>query len=180
MWQKPIRWSRRITRCLIALVIGTAAYFGFVEPWVCGLTLRHSILREIAGAKEIRVIEHSIKWDDIHAGKFPIKPNWKETVYATVTLTSNQASQLRTIFSPARDYSDFIDPACIFEPHHRIQMLRPDGSVYSIEICFLCGQLAINGENERMFPVGWESRLDGFISSISLRPNGPWEENGNR
>ena len=143
---------------------------------VRGLALRHTILSEIANSKQIRVIEHSNKWDDIHAGKIPIKPNWTETVYATVILTPIQTSQLEAALSPARDYGSLEALLCIFEPHHRIEIQRKDHSIYSIEICFICGQLSVNGQNERIFPVGWGSSLSTFISSLSLHPNGPWDK----
>jgi hypothetical protein len=160
----------------LGLLFLAILFFGLLQPLVVGLSLRHSILKEIAGAKEIRVVEHSNTWDDMRARRVPIKPNWTETVYATVILNQSQISQLRAALSPALDYSSLGELMCIFDSHHRIEIRRHDDSVYTMEICFVCGELVIDNGRDRIFPVGWGPKLTRFISSLSLHPNGPWDE----
>ncbi len=152
--------------------LGVGIYFSHKEPRERCQILRHSILDEIARAKEIRVIEHSSRWDFPRNNSISLN----ERIYKTIVLTSSQVAQLKTALFPSLDYSGNTFLSCIFEPHHRVEIVRADNSVFVIEICFVCGELDV-GRGQRILPDGWENSLKTFISSLSLRPDGPWAIN---
>jgi|SRR5579862_4981888 len=152
---------------LVALLIWFAAS---VPALVRGISLRHSLLKEISEAKSIEVVEHSCMWD--HSRNYGQK--YVEKVYSRVVLNPAQTTRLRRTLFPSVDYSGMSANACIFEPHHRVVVTRADNSVFTMEVCFICGDIAINKERKRIFPVGWDSSLRSFISSLSMRPDGPW------
>ena len=154
---------------LSGISLSLEIYFSHKEPRERCQILRHSILDEIARAKEIRVVEHSCRWDFLRDNLVVLN----EKIYKTIVLTPSQVTQLKTALFPSLDHSGNTFLSCIFEPHHRLEIVRPDNSVFVIEICFVCGELDV-GAGQRILPDGWENSLKTFISSLSLRPDGPW------
>jgi len=131
--------------------------------------LRNSLYAKIDQAKEIRVIEHSSRWDYAN----PDDIDQPEKIYATVVLNPSQKMHLKEALTLSKDRSGNTSLACIFEPHHRIEIVSPDNSTFKIEICLICGELDL-GWGQRILPDGWDVSLKAFISSLSMRPDGPW------
>jgi hypothetical protein len=98
---------------------------------------------------------------------------YTKTIFKTVELDSTQRSKLEASIFPSEDSSLFEIVKC-FEPHHRIEFQHADGTVTSVEICFGCGNLAINGERDRIMPAGWPDSLSAFMGTLGLRPKGPF------
>jgi len=132
--------------------------------------LRNSLLAKIDGAKEVRVIEHSSRWDYSDNAVHP------EKIYTTIVLNADEKNRLKAALIPSQDRSATTFHSCIFEPHHRIEFVNPDNGISTVEICFVCGELDI-GNGQRILPDGWDTTLKNFISSLHLRPDGPWHIN---
>jgi len=136
--------------------------------------LRNSLFAKMDQAKEVRIIEHSNRWDyDPPTNTIP-----PEKIYATTVLNASQVALLKAAMFPSKDRSTNTFTACIFEPHHRIEIVNPNNSVSVVEICLGCGELDI-GQGQRILPDGWEASLKSFLSSLKMRTEGPWriEEN---
>lgn len=153
-------------------IIASTLILSFEDASKRGRSLSDSLLQEVAGAKQIRIVEHSCRWDY----NPPSDEKSAEKIYSTVILNAVQVEQLRAVLSPSADYSATHFMACIFEPHHRVEFLRADGSVFKIELCFECGELDVNGGGQRIFPEGWQAKWESFIASLSLRPHAEWRE----
>ena len=142
-------------------------YGRYCEPFLRGYTIRQKLLSEIDQAKQIKVIEHSCRWDSPH----PKSRTFHETVFSAIVLTSSQIADLRSAFPLTADNSGHLATACIFVPHHRIEFVRENGTVFTLEICFTCGEISLDNERQRIFPDRWEVSLNRFVSSIGLNPN---------
>jgi hypothetical protein len=138
-------------------------------------------LDQIATATEIRVVEHSNREDEIRelaqtSTNWTLDPHWKETIYKTVVLDEKQKLDLRDSMPWSLDLSGpmITIKACAFDSHHRVEIQQADGSVLRMEVCFVCGQMALNNENQRDLPAGWREGFSAFVASLSLHPDGPW------
>lgn len=138
-----------------------------------GYLLRREIFSALDNASSMRVIEHSCRWDSTETMN---DPNFKETIYATVTLDREHIESLRKALPQALDYGDTQFRACIFEEHHRIEIVQGDGRTFILRICFHCGELEVNDGEQRIMPEGWDGSLRTFFVSLGLRPDGPWKQ----
>jgi hypothetical protein len=172
--RRKLVWAAFAVLGLIALL------FFFWGPFGRGFVLYESLEHEIKTAQEIRIVEHSNEWDR-SVRMHLMDPEWrknpqpyKEVIFKTVVLDSSQRERLEHTIFPSLDYSGELIVKC-FEPHHRIEFQHADGTLTSVEICFGCGNLAINGGGDRIMPTGWPDNLSAFLSSLGLRPKGPFE-----
>jgi hypothetical protein len=149
-------------------------YARYCEPFLRGYTIRQRLLSEIDQAKQIKVIEHSCRWDS----PYPESKTFHETVFSTIVLTPSQIAHLRSALLPTADNSGHLATACIFVPHHRIEFVRENGTVFTLEICFTCGEISLDNERQRIFPEKWEVSLSRFVSSIGLNPKPQIEKRG--
>jgi hypothetical protein len=162
------RWIIRIALGGLALVVAAIVALGLLRGW----SLRHTLLAAADSASTIRVIEHSDRFDR----PFDLEKQYEERVFRSVTLSADQASKLRRAFPISLDYSFAIATACIFSSHHRVEIVRKDGGVTILEICFHCSEVRLDGGGQRIMPVGWDSSLRGFIISLGMSPT-PKEAN---
>lgn len=143
-----------------------------IQPLFRCWSLRHSIVTVLDGSKSVRVVEHSSRFDN-HGRD---QQSYREVIYSTVTLTPDQIKSIRRALPLSLDYSGFLSLACIFDEHHRIEIAQKDGKTFVLHICFHCGEIILNDEeHSRIMPIGWPSRLNAFMSSLGLKPNGPWQ-----
>ena len=158
----------------IFLVVVVLISFGImwsliVKPLRRGWTLQHDLLKALDEASQVRVIEHSSPYD---GGSY--SSNYSETTFSTLALDDEQKKALRNALNLSLDYSGTIMMMCIFEEHHRIDIIKKDGSTTTLHICFHCGEIMIDDKGQRIMPLGWPSSLSQFISSLGLHPDGPW------
>ncbi|CAN5798895.1 hypothetical protein BH09VER1_BH09VER1_48560 [soil metagenome] len=160
-----------VTLLLVALVLA-ADFLG--KPFARCMHLRHTIKDALASATQVRLIEHSNYWDtDRFTPPFLPLSEFHEKVYATVTLTPRQIAQLRASLPISLDFGN--ETKCRFQDHHRIEALQPDGTTFTLALCFRCKELSAAGEEKHIFPLRWEKPLKEFITSLGLKPDGPWE-----
>ena len=156
----------------LALVVAAIVALGLLAPLFRGWSLRHALLTAAADASTIRVVEHSDRFDP----PFDPRKHYKEKIYRSVTLSADDVSRLRKAFPVSLDYSFAIQTLCGFSSHHRVEFVRRDGRVTILEICFQCGELELDGGEQRILPVGWDSSLQSFIISLGMSPT-PKEAN---
>jgi hypothetical protein len=62
------------------------------------------------------------------------------------------------------------------EPHHRVDIMRADGTELSFFVCFLCGNFGFDPDNEAdglpvvELPPSWDRSLSSFFASIGMVP----------
>ncbi|SRR5713101_276056 len=141
-------------------------YARYCEPFLRGYAIRQRLLSEIDHAKQIKVIEHSSRWDS----PYPERETFQETVFSAIVLTASQIADLRSALPLTADNSGHLATACIFVPHHRIEFVRENGTVFTLEICVKCSEISLDNKGQRIFPEKWEASLGGFVSSTGLNP----------
>lgn len=135
-------------------------------------SLHRSLTNALDQASSVVVTEHSD-----YSDRFAFGSDYKERTYAKVALTPKQIDDLRTALPFSMDFGGGI-LKCKFEEHHLIEIKHRDGTVTTLHLCFHCGQVYINDHQyQGVMPPGWPSSLSGFISSLGLHPDGPWDKN---
>ena len=160
------RWIIRILLGSIITFICFAATLGLFIPLIKGWSLRHTLLAAVEDATVIRAIEHSDRFDRPSDLTAP----YKERVLSSVTLSESQVPKLREAFTWSLDYSFAIKKACIFSSHHRVEIVGKTGKITVLEICFHCGELVLDGEEQRIFPIGWDGTFRNFVGSLGMSP----------
>jgi hypothetical protein len=168
------RWIIRIVLGGLALAVVALVALGLLAPLFRGWSLRHDLLAAAADASTIRVVEHSDRFDP----PFDPRKHYEEKIFRSVTLSAEEVSRLRKAFPVSLDYSFAIQTACIFSSHHRVEFVRRDGGVTTLEICFQCDELELDGGEQRILPVGWDSSLQNFIVSLGMSPTPKEANNG--
>jgi hypothetical protein len=77
----------------------------------------------------------------------------RERVLSTVSASDEQVRQL--------------DKLC-FDPHHRIQVVRPDGSDLRLDICFQCDNFRLGDGAIQTLPRPWLPRLAEFFAAAGI------------
>jgi hypothetical protein len=157
-----------VAGCIVSALIAV-----FVWPRLNGGSPIQQRLHEaIRNARQVVVEVHSAPWDDPSANSDSIT-NYKEKVFQTVELRPAQRKSLLRAMPAARDVSDHMASNCIFESHHRIEIVSADGSKLAWEICFQCGEHFVEGDQVRILPAGWRASLLRFFESQNIRTNVP-------
>jgi len=162
-----------LSSVILCLIIFTILFATVILPVSRGWWLHHTLVSALDDASSVQVVEHSNPMDGW--GREENKDaNPREIIYADVPLTAEEIAALRQALPMAWDYSGLDDLTCLFNDHHAIRITRRDGSVLTLQLCFVCGELVVDGGPKRIMPVGWNSRLSKFITSLGLHPKGPF------
>ena len=167
---KRVLWA--VGLCLLAIVGLFIAEQLIVNPAIRCWQLRRTLFTALDNAASVKVIEHSCQWDNINSAN---DPKYKEKTYATITLTPERIAALRKALPESTDISETTARMCIFEEHHRIEIVEKNGTTFMFRLCFQCGELELNNDGQRIMPTGWPSSLGSFVSSLGLHPKGPWQ-----
>jgi len=153
-----VQTARRVLRVswlvfigLLGLLTLFVIFSIYVAPYSRSWWFRHELLRALDNASSVSVVEHSNRQDIGYLD--PNHEDYKEVTYATVSLTPIQIELFRK--------------ALPLTPRH-------DGSVVTFHICIHCGQIEM-GDRYGDMPDGREANLRGFVSSLGLHPDGPWD-----
>lgn len=121
--------------------------------------LRHRLITsEITSALRVTAIKHTNQYDQL------------DKILHTKVLSDNEITQLLNAIPNSKDRSDYTFLKCVFSPHHRIEIERPDHSVFTWEICFTCGEHQLPNDRNRILPEGWETSLATFFKAIGMDP----------
>lgn len=66
----------------------------------------------------------------------------------------------------------FPDGGMCFEPHHRVDVVRADGSQFHFVICFGCRSFALDSPETEVFdlPKRWRKSLTALFKSVGMTP----------
>jgi hypothetical protein len=135
---------------VLALVLGIA---GFVildrDAWMSSRRLVHAL----QGARSVVLVEFT-----------------GDVVLAQASVTSEEMARLRNATSVW--FWPFLPKAYLcYEPHHRIQVVRADGSTLNFDVCFLCDKFAVS-DDKHLFalPPSLRKSLDSFFTSVGMAP----------
>ena len=66
-----------------------------------------------------------------------------------------------------------------FEPHHRIEIVRADGSELRFEVCFHCNNFEFGSRGDMRgatLPSSWRERLTAFFTDAGMPPREDYSE----
>jgi hypothetical protein len=128
--------------------------------------------KQIQEADEIAVSEHSFQIDFFDPKTLQIRQSG-EIVYKRVVLTTAQREFFRSTIDSLDPRTQDMFPACLFQPHHRIDFFAGGKLASSMEICFECGQVEWN-RSKSAPPWSLYAGLETFIESIGMQPKQDW------
>lgn len=122
----------------------------------------HDISKALSGARSVRLVEFQRDFSSEH-----------EFVFQRILASPAQISALRAATVEAGP-TDNLVTLCAFDPHHRVEIVRADGSEFRLEVCFLCNGFAILGNGSRRggdrLPSLVRSRLWKFFTDAGMPP----------
>ena len=104
-----------------------------------------------------------------------IIPGESGLALARKAATADDISRFRQATSPWFLPFKPRDPLC-FEPHHRVEIIRADGTEVTFLVCFMCGNFYFgplddtNPFGEVDLPPSSEKSLRSFFTSIGMAP----------
>src|SRR5687768_14039413 len=136
----PVKKRRSsILRILsLLLVVGGVAGFCFfvLLPSRGAWVKSRALFQALANARSVKIVEFERMW---------IGP---ELVFSQVAASPAQIASLRAAtgswFAPGPPFMTMC-----FKPHHRVEIVRADGSEFHFEVCFLCQNFVL-GEGVAM------------------------------
>jgi hypothetical protein len=103
------------------------------------------------------------------------RPGESGFVLARRTATADDISRFRRATGPWFLPFERRGPLC-FEPHHRVEIVREDGTELTFSVCFLCGNFDVftpddaSAGTEVDSPPSWDKSLRSFFTSIGMAP----------
>src|SRR5437016_3442522 len=115
---KPRRLA--FATCIIVL-LGIVAFAR--SRFSGGSSIQTKLHDAIRNAQKVVVVVHSSRLDNPEEAT----KHYKEQIFQTVELQAQRESLLHAL-PKAKDISDSTATSCIFDPHHRIEIFKSDGS----------------------------------------------------
>ncbi|MDR3403180.1 MAG: hypothetical protein P4L99_11850 [Chthoniobacter sp.] len=93
----------------------------------------------------------------------------KELVPKSVSLSPGQIAELSRAIGGNLDYGQPGIPQCYQPPYHRIEIVRPDGSLVHFDVSFECRIFTFDGRRHPL-PTRLSSRLAQFFGGLGMPP----------
>ncbi len=153
--------SRSSARAWALLLLLVLLVFGFLVAWPSVDQWRegHKLISALQDARSVSVVEF-----------VPTLP--QEVELPRVALTPGQILELAGTVTAFYNLEFSSSGTLCYTPHHRVEIVRADGSNFSFEICFECDKYKYPGEFPRNLPPAWNAALAGFFTKAGLPPRG--------
>jgi hypothetical protein len=92
----------------------------------------------------------------------------RERVLSTVSASDEQVRQLERATAGIVALGFPLAHKLCFDPHHRIQVVRPDGSDLRLDICFQCDNFRLGDGAIQTLPRPWLPRLAEFFAAAGI------------
>ena len=93
----------------------------------------------------------------------------REVVLKRVNATAKEIADLRSATGSFFVFRFRAIMAMCFDPHHRVDVVRRDGSSFRLEICFECGNFAFDKGSGRI-PLSWYRPLRLLFTGVGMPP----------
>jgi hypothetical protein len=87
-----------------------------------------------------------------------------------INATPEQIKSLRSATSRFFVFSYYVVIPSCFTPHHRVEVVRRDGSAFQMEISFDCWDFRFDHRHEEPIPLSWLPLLRKFFSDLGMPP----------
>lgn len=158
IWKVLILVPLVILLSAMAVALGSAVYLER-DTWKSSYRLSQA-LRD---ARSVTFVEFA-----------PVKSG--EFVLARKTATAEDVARFQNAISPwFLPYGP--RGSCCFHPHHRVEIVRADGTALTFLVCFLCENFMLHPRaadastgGEVPLPPSWQKSLSSFFVSIGMAP----------
>lgn len=170
---------RLIPFCM--LLSGVTTFIGCRQPTAESRELtaeakkfKTDLLAAISGTHRIDLVEHSWRYDFFdEKGELVEEPPHFE--YKRMELTPELRTRLQADLGRMPETPKTAFSACIFEPHHTIELIDKDGGKSLIEVCFKCDDTEWDGRSV-VPPDAFQEIFRGFIEPLGFQANREWVE----
>jgi hypothetical protein len=150
---------------LIALAVCGFAFFIGI-PSLILISSSRSVSAALDGARAVTVTE-MVPYFEASSSDQIVQ---RERILQTVTATPEQVARFREATGGFLAVGFPLAHARCFDPHHRVDVIRADGSLFRFDVCFLCGNVQFGGPAIQTIPPRWVPRLRQFFSELGMPP----------
>lgn len=138
-----------------------------------GSVYKRRLIKRIKESDRITITEHSDRMDFVdESGSLPDQFPFYE--YRQLTLTEEQRSGFVASVEEMDGATISGSPACIFEPHHRLEFIGDEEGSSTMIICFRCGQVRWD-EVDLVHPEGLFVALGALVDAVGLQAERDWK-----
>ncbi len=135
---------------------------------------KSDLIAAVSKAHRIDVVEHSWRYD-FHDGRGELINDPPQIVYKRTELTPEQKGRFHVVLEQMAESPQTMFSACVFEPHHSIELISDNGSKSVIRICFKCGDTEWDG-SDGTAPELFQKVVQKFITPLGFQVSRDWEE----
>jgi hypothetical protein len=135
---------------------------------------KSDLISAVSKANRIDVVEHSWLYD-FHDGRGELIKDPPHIVYKRTGLTPEQKARFHLVLENMKESAKTMFSACIFEPHHSIELINDNGSKSVIRICFKCDDTEWDGSNGTA-PEVFQKVVQQFIAPLGFQVSRDWHE----
>jgi len=163
---KPLNILLRVG-LLLAVLVAIALFLLLValpssERWAWSQTLSTAL----SNASSVTFVEFTT-----YRGSDTSETPPREVVLQRIAATPEQIKGLRSATSRFFVFSYYtVIPGC-FHPHHRVEVIRRDGSRFQMELSFDCWDFRFDQKHEEAIPLSWLPLLRQFFSDLGMPPH---------
>jgi hypothetical protein len=130
----------------------------------------HKLISALMDARSVAVVEFMPQFEsrpDSH--QLVEKPDLE---LRRIVLAPAQIFELSRATSSFLNVSFSMSATLCYNPHHRIEIIRGDGSKFSLDICFECEKYQYAGDGMvHNLPPAWEAALRDFFTQVGMPPH---------
>jgi hypothetical protein len=146
----------RILVLLVAVGAGAASLFLFIFPSAEQRRYSRMLSVALVNARSVTLVEFDEPFFD------------GELVFKRVQAS---AAQIESIRDATKGWFERIRlRASCFKPHHRIEVIRADGSEFRFDICFQCNNFVAGDSRANPLPPDWRVRFEGIFTLAGMPP----------
>jgi hypothetical protein len=148
---------------LIAVAFCGFVFYVGIPSFVLAFASR-SVLRSLDGARSVTVSEF-VPYLDLSTDGI----GQRERVLRSVVASQEEVASFRRATGGFLDFGFPLAHNRCFTPHHRVDVVRADGSIFRFEVCFLCDNVRFDGPIQTI-PRRWLPGLKRFFIDLGMAP----------
>jgi hypothetical protein len=135
---------------------------------------KSDLIAAVSKAHRIDVVEHSWLYD-FYDGRGELIKDPPQIDYKRTQLTPEQKASFYAVLEKMAESPKTMFAACIFEPHHSIELIRDNGKKSVIRICFKCDDTEWDG-SDGTAPEVFQKEVQQFIAPLGFQVSRDWHE----
>jgi hypothetical protein len=159
---KPRISLRRILLLLLPVAAVAAFIFGVAIPSQMAWKSARTLSDALTDARSVTLVEFQQEMFGL------------ELVFSRVPASREQIVALRTATGAWMAPIPHRSTTC-YQPHHRVEIIRADGSEFRFEVCFQC-QKFVMGRLGATLPESWREPLADFFTAAGMPPRKDYSE----